>query len=63
VGPGCDLPAYAHQHTQRLRRLHESVASACRHDVGTVARDMRVGRLLDADQARAYRLIDSTARP
>lgn len=57
--PAVDLPAQAQQHTHQLLRLHELIAVACRRPVDAVARDMRDGRLLDAEQAHTYGLIDS----
>lgn len=56
-----DLPTHAQQHTHQLQPLHECIAFACRHPVDVVARDMHSGRLLDAEQARTYELIDSTS--
>jgi ATP-dependent Clp protease protease subunit len=55
-----DPRAHARQHAQRLQRLHERIAAACGRDGDTVARDMHDERLLDAEQARAYGLVDAT---
>ena len=56
---GPDLQAHAEQHRRRLRGLQERIATACRRPVDTVIEDMRAGRILDAEQARDYGLIDS----
>jgi ATP-dependent Clp protease protease subunit len=53
-----DLPAHARQHVHQLQRLHELVAAACRRPIDAVTRDMRDGRLLDAEQARGYNAED-----
>jgi ATP-dependent Clp protease protease subunit len=42
------------------RRLQERIAAACAHPVDEVAADMRADRLLDAEQARHYGLLDPT---
>lgn len=62
VDAALDLPVYAQQHTHQLKRLHECIAAVCRRDVDAIAHDMQDGRLLDAEQARAYGLVDSTGR-
>ena len=54
-----DLPAHAQQHAHQLQRLHECIAAACRRDVDVIARDTHTQQLLDAEQARAYGLVDS----
>jgi ATP-dependent Clp protease protease subunit len=56
------LPTQVQQHACKLQHLHECIAAACRRDVDAVAHDMRDERLLDAEQARAYGLADSTGR-
>lgn len=56
---GPDLPAHADHHKHRLRGLQERIATACHRPVDAVIADMRAGRLLDAEQARDYGLIDS----
>ncbi|WP_214371016.1 ATP-dependent Clp protease proteolytic subunit [Pseudonocardia sp. H11422] len=65
---GRDLDTYAQHYQRQLRRLQERIATACRRPVDVVAGDMRDGRLLTAEQARAYGLVDtctarSTRRP
>jgi ATP-dependent Clp protease, protease subunit len=57
-----DLRVHVRQHAQQLQRLHERIAAACRRPVDAVARDMRDEKLLDAEQAHAYGLIDATVR-
>jgi ATP-dependent Clp protease protease subunit len=58
---GPDLEAHAEQHQRQLRGLQERIATACHRPVDTVIEDMRAGRLLTAEQARDYGLIDSLA--
>ncbi|MGY1681544.1 ClpP family protease [Geodermatophilus sp. SYSU D01176] len=57
--PGYAVEAWAAEHARQLRRLQERLASACGRPVDQVAADMRVGRLLDAAEARAYGLVDA----
>ena len=57
--PGHEVEAWAAEHARQLRRLQERLASACGRPVGEVAADMRAGRLLDAEEARAYGLVDA----
>ena len=56
---GPDLQSHAEHHQRRLRGLQERIATACHRALDTVIADMRAGRLLDAEQARDYGLIDS----
>ena len=56
--PGHEVEAWAAEHARQLRRLQERLAAACGRSVDEVAADMRAGRLLDAEQARAYGLVD-----
>jgi ATP-dependent Clp protease, protease subunit len=56
--PGREVEAWAAEHARQLRRLQERLAVACGRSVDEVAADMRAGRLLDAEQARAYGLVD-----
>ena len=60
--PGYEVEAWAAEHARQLRRLQERLAAACGRSVEEVAADMRAGRLLDAEEARAYGLAD-TAEP
>jgi ATP-dependent Clp protease, protease subunit len=50
----------AAEHARQLRRLQERMAEACRRPADEIAADMRVGRLLSADEARDYGLVDRT---
>lgn len=59
---GPDLHTHAEHHQRRLRGLQERIAAACRRPVDNVIDDMRAGRLLDAEQARDYGLVDSFTR-
>jgi len=56
--PGHEVEAWAVEHARQLRRLQERLAAACGRSVDEVAADMRAGRLLDAEEARAYGLVD-----
>jgi ATP-dependent Clp protease protease subunit len=57
--PGHEVEAWAAEHARQLRRLQERLAAACGRSVDEVAADMRAGRLLDAEEARAYGLVDA----
>jgi ATP-dependent Clp protease protease subunit len=57
--PGHEVEAWAAEHARLLRRLQERLAAACGRSVDEVAADMRAGRLLDAEEARAYGLVDA----
>lgn len=57
--PRHEVEAWAAEHTRQLHRLQERLAAACGRPVGEVAADMRAGRLLDAEEARAYGLLDA----
>jgi ATP-dependent Clp protease protease subunit len=57
--PGHEVEARAAEHARQLRRLQERLAAACGRSVDEVAADMRAGRLLDAEEARAYGLVDA----
>ena len=59
--PGREVEAWAAEHARQLRRLQERLAAACGRSVDEVAADMRAGRLLDAEEARAYGLVDHQA--
>ena len=60
-GPTHDVTAHAEDHQRRLRLLQERIAQACHRPVDAVAADMRVGRVLTAQEARGYGLIDTIA--
>jgi ATP-dependent Clp protease protease subunit len=57
--PGYEVEAWAAEHARQLRQLQERLAAACGRPVDEVAADMRAGRLLDAEEARAYGLVDA----
>jgi ATP-dependent Clp protease, protease subunit len=63
-GPGREVEAWAGEHARQLRRLQERLAAACGRDAEQLAADMRAGRLLSAEEAREYGLVDTvgTAR-
>jgi ATP-dependent Clp protease protease subunit len=56
---GRDLEAHAEHHQQQLRRLQERIAEACRRPVDGIATDMIAGRVLTAEEAREYGLVDT----
>jgi ATP-dependent Clp protease, protease subunit len=58
---GWDVEAWAAEHARQVQRLDERLAEACGRPVEEVARDVHAGRLLTADEARAYGLADETA--
>ena len=58
--PGRELEGVAAEHARQLRRLQERIADACGRPVDEVAADMRAGKLLTAEEARDYGLVDST---
>jgi ATP-dependent Clp protease protease subunit len=64
--PGRDVEARAAEYARQLRRLQERLAEACRRPVEQIAADMRAGRLLTAQEAVEYGLVDGaepTGRP
>jgi ATP-dependent Clp protease protease subunit len=58
---GREVETAAAQRARQLRRLQERLAAACGRGVEEIAADMRAGRLLGADDARAYGLADGPA--
>jgi ATP-dependent Clp protease, protease subunit len=60
---GWDVEAWAAEHARQVQRLNERLAQACGRPVEEVAADMRAGRLLGAEDARAYGLVDTAASP
>jgi ATP-dependent Clp protease protease subunit len=58
---GLDLEAQAEHHRRQLRGLQERIAAACHRSVDAVIEDMRTGRVLTAQEACEYGLIDSCA--
>ncbi|MBC2642200.1 ATP-dependent Clp protease proteolytic subunit [Rhodococcus wratislaviensis] len=61
VGPASDVAVAAEQHEQQLRRLQQRIADSCGQPLDTVIGDMREARILTADEARDYGLIDTIA--
>ena len=57
--PGEQLQSAARELAHRLGRLQERLAVACGRPVEQIAADMRAGRLLSADDALAYGLVDT----
>ena len=47
--------------SDRTRSHHERVARACRRPADAVAADMRAGRILTAEEAHSYGLVDAVA--
>ena len=63
---GRELESWAAEHARRLGGLHERLAQACGRPVAEIAADMAAGRLLTAQEAREYGLVDAmepTPRP
>jgi ATP-dependent Clp protease protease subunit len=58
--PGRELETIAAEQARQLRRLQERMAAACRRPVDGLAADMRAGRLLTAEEAREYGIVDAT---
>jgi ATP-dependent Clp protease, protease subunit len=56
---GRKVEVLAAEHARQLRRLQERLSEATGRDVDQIAADMRTGRLLSADEARDYGLVDS----
>jgi ATP-dependent Clp protease protease subunit len=56
--PGREVESLAAEHARQVRQLQERIAAACGRPVDDVAADMRAGRLLTVDEARAYGLLD-----
>lgn len=53
------LAADAEQHARQVAQLHERLAGATGRDAGEIAADLRAGRLLSAEQAVDYGLLDA----
>ena len=56
---GRDLETWAAEHARQLRRFHERLAAACGRPVDEIAADMAAGRLLTAQEAQEYGLVDA----
>ena len=54
-----EVEAQAAEDAHQLHRLQERLAEACGRPVEEIAADMRAGRVLDAQEARAYGLADA----
>jgi ATP-dependent Clp protease protease subunit len=61
--PSRETEAMAAEHARRLRHLQERLAAASGHPVDDIAADMRAGRLLSAEEAQGYGLVDTTEPP
>lgn len=61
AGYANDVATHVEDHRRRLRQLQERIAGACHRTVDAVVADMRAGRILTAEQARGYGLIDLIA--
>jgi ATP-dependent Clp protease protease subunit len=61
-GRASDLAEASVRHTSLLAELHGRVAAATGNTVAAVAEDFRRGRLLTAEQAQAYGLVDDIVR-
>ncbi|MFC0453791.1 ATP-dependent Clp protease proteolytic subunit [Rhodococcus jostii] len=59
AGPASDIATAAEHHEQQLRRLQQRIADSCRQPLDAVIDDMRGHRILTADEARDYGLIDT----
>jgi ATP-dependent Clp protease protease subunit len=57
--PGRELETVAAERARQVRRLQERMAAACGRPVDELAADMRAGRLLTAEQAQEYGLVDA----
>jgi ATP-dependent Clp protease, protease subunit len=60
---GWDVEAWAAEHARQVQRLHERLAQACGRPAQEVAADMHAGRLLSAQEAQAYGLVDTAEPP
>lgn len=56
-----NVATHAEDHRRRLRQLQERLAEACHRTVDAVVVDMETGRILTAEQALGYGLIDLIA--
>ncbi|MDT2003965.1 hypothetical protein FXW78_02505 [Rhodococcus opacus] len=57
--PASDIATAAEHHEQQVRLLQQRIADSCRQPLDTVIDDMREHRILTADEARDYGLIDA----
>jgi ATP-dependent Clp protease, protease subunit len=56
-GTASELGVQAEQFERQVARLHEAVAAATGRDVGEVAEEFRRGRVMSADEALSYGLV------
>jgi ATP-dependent Clp protease protease subunit len=59
VIPGRELETLAAEHARQLRHLQARIADACGRPAAELAADMRAGKLLTAEEARDYGLVDT----
>jgi ATP-dependent Clp protease protease subunit len=57
---GREFDSWVAEQTRRLRRLQDRLAQACDRPVEELAGDMATGRVLTAQEAQEYGLVDST---
>ncbi|MGZ4571997.1 MAG: ATP-dependent Clp protease proteolytic subunit [Blastococcus sp.] len=55
---GREVESFAAEQARQLRRLQERLAEACGRSVDEIAADMRAGKLLTAEEAVDYGLLD-----
>ncbi len=60
-GHARDVTAHAEDHRRRLRLLQQRIAESCHRTIDAVAADMQAGRILTAEEARGYGLVDAIA--
>lgn len=60
-GHAADVAAHTDHHQRRMRLLQERIARACRRPADAVAADMRANRILTAEEACGYGLVDTVA--
>lgn len=58
-----DLAVAAEQWSRDLAMLHQRIAAACAKEAESIAADMHAGRLLTADDAVSYGLVQSVTSP
>ncbi len=59
IGHAQDVVTYTQHHGRRLRLLQQRIALACHRSVDALAADMRANRILTAEEARGYGLVDA----
>ncbi|MDQ3885944.1 MAG: ATP-dependent Clp protease proteolytic subunit [Actinomycetota bacterium] len=62
-GHATDVTVHAEHHQRQLRFLQERIAQSCRRPTDAVAADMRTGRILTAEEAQGYGLVDTVVGP